>query len=66
VQIRKTLSEAQADIDENREDCSKKLSIDEGRELWANFAKFTVYDDLKDLYNRCLPAIGACEDKLAI
>ncbi len=29
-QIKLTLSEVRADISENREDCAKKLSIDEG------------------------------------
>jgi len=65
-QFKSTLSEVRADMSEIREHCAKKLSIEEGQEIWANFSKFTVYDDLKDLYNRCLPAIGSCEEKLAI
>jgi hypothetical protein len=43
-----------------------KLSLEEGRSIWANFSKFVVYDDLKDLYARCLPAIGNCEDKISV
>jgi len=40
------------------------MSNEEGVNIWANFAKFAVYDDLKDLYTRCIPAISSQEDKL--
>jgi len=40
------------------------MSKEEGSNIWANFAKFAVYDDLKDLYTRCIPAISGQEDKL--
>jgi len=36
-----------------------KMSTVEGADIWANFSKFAVYDDLKDLYTRCVPAISA-------
>ena len=41
-----------------------KVGVEEGQSLWANFAKFAVYDDLKDLYHRCVPAIASFEDKI--
>ncbi len=34
--------------------------------MWANFSKFAVYDDLRDLYQRCIPAISSFEDKLKL
>jgi len=40
------------------------MSLEEGREIWANFSKFAIYDDLKDLYKKCIPAIVGCEDKI--
>jgi hypothetical protein len=40
------------------------MGLEEGRALWANFTKFAVYDDLKDLYKRCLPAIANQEEKI--
>ena len=43
----------------------KKLSTEEGRMLWANFMKYALYDDLKDLYRKCLPSISSFEDKLS-
>ena len=32
--------------------------------IWANFKKYAQYEELKDLYRRCLPAISGFEDKL--
>lgn len=52
------------EMDDIRDDTSRKLSGEEGRALWANFSKFAGYEDLKDLYKRCLPAVAQCEDKL--
>ena len=50
---------------ELRVDMDKKLSSEEGRLLWANFQKFALYDDLRELYSKCLPAISSFEDKLS-
>jgi hypothetical protein len=33
-----------------KEDLLKKISIEEVRQIWANFSKYAVYADLKDLY----------------
>jgi len=52
------------ELEELAVDVQRKLSVDEGRSLWANFSKFASYEDLKDLYKKCLPAIAACEDKI--
>jgi hypothetical protein len=46
-------------------DCERKLPLDEGRALWANFQNYAAYEDLKDLYKKCLPAVASCEDKIA-
>lgn len=32
--------------------------------IWDNFKKFASYDDLRDLYQRCIPEISKFEDKL--
>lgn len=40
------------------------MKSEEGINLWANFSKYAVYDDLKDLYTRCVPAISSFEDKV--
>ena len=51
-------------LNDLKNDLEKKLSHEEGRPLWANFQKYAVYDDLRDLYSKCLPAISSFEDKL--
>lgn len=51
-------------LNDLKNDLEKKLSHEEGRLLWANFQKYAVYDDLRDLYSKCLPAISSFEDKL--
>jgi hypothetical protein len=38
--------------------------MDDYKEITGNFNRFALYDDYKDLYNKCLPAIKAFEDKL--
>jgi hypothetical protein len=48
-----------------RIDMDKKLSSEEGRLLWVNFQKFALYDDLRELYSKCLPAISSFEEKLS-
>lgn len=42
----------------------QKMTEKEGQTIWANFQKYAIYDDLKDLYQRCVPAISSFEDKL--
>lgn len=43
-----------------------KCTIKEAEEIWKNFERYAVYDDLKDLYHRCVPAIAAVEDKFQL
>ena len=40
------------------------MSSKEGLKIWSNFKKYAQYDELKDLYRKCLPAISGFEDKL--
>ena len=32
--------------------------------IWRNFTRFAMYDDLKDLYNKCLPELAKFEIKM--
>ena len=41
-----------------------KMSTKEGMKLWANFKKYSTYDELKELYKKCIPAISKFEEKL--
>ena len=58
-----TLDKRAFDIEE---EVALKMNITEGQEIWKYFQKFAVYDDLKDLYHRCVPAIASFEDKLQL
>ena len=49
---------------EVRSETDAKLSAKEGQKLWANFRKYAMYDELKDLYRKTMPAISQFEDKL--
>ena len=62
--VKKTVEENNKQIDELRDQLDSKLSREEGSRLWGNFSRFAVYDDLKELYQRCLPAISKFEDQL--
>lgn len=63
-EVDKTLGRHQTEIDEAKEDSMNRLSLEEGRSLWSNFSKFAVYEDLKDLYKKCVPAVHLFEDKV--
>jgi predicted nucleic acid-binding Zn-ribbon protein len=51
-------------IAEMRDEIDTKLTREEGSRLWGNFSRFAVYDDLKELYQRCLPPISNFEETL--
>jgi hypothetical protein len=42
-----------------------KLPMTEGRKIYDMFKKYAMYKDLKELYKKCIPAIGQFEDKLS-
>lgn len=53
-------------VKECRDECDSKMSKIDGKELWAHLSKFPVYDDLKDLYMKCIPQINLFEDKIQV
>ena len=52
-QLDKVYTEAQAKLDKN-----------DAKNIWSHFQRFAQYDDLKDLYHRCLPEIAKFEEKI--
>ena len=62
--IRKKNEDNVKKINETRAELELKMSQKEGMKIWANFKKYAQYEELKDLYRRCLPAISGFEDKL--
>ena len=62
--IRKKNEDNVRSINEVKGEIELKMSSKEGLKLWANFKKYAQYEELKDLYRKCLPAISTFEDKL--
>ena len=62
--IRRKNEENGRKIVEVAADIDLKMSSKEGLKLWSNFKKYAQYDELKDLYRKCLPAISGFEDKI--
>ena len=65
-QINQRLDRTNIELRDAQLELQDKVASKEGQEIWANFSKFAVYDDLRDLYQRCVPAISSFEDKLKL
>ena len=64
--VQNEIKEVMIMIGKNSKDIGLRMTIEEGSKIWSNFSKYAVYDDLKELYKRCLPAISSFEDKLVV
>ena len=40
------------------------MTVSDGKRLWRHFQRFAEYEDLRDLYRRCIPEILKFEQKL--
>jgi len=47
-----------------REVASSGMTKKDGEEIMKVFRKYTTYEDLRDLYQKCVPAISVQEGKL--
>ena len=41
-----------------------KLNKSEATSIWVHFQRFAEYDDLKDLYVKCMPQLAKFEQKI--
>ena len=62
--MRKKTQDVNVQIRELHSEVETKLSSKEGQKIWANFRKYSQYEELKELYKKTLPAISNFEDKL--
>jgi hypothetical protein len=62
--MRRKQEEASYSLIEIRGEVDDKMVAKEGQKLWANFRKYAMYDELKELYRKTMPAISSFEDKL--
>ncbi len=43
---------------------SQKCSIQEAKNIWNNFGRYSLYEDLKELYQKTVPEIKRFEERL--
>ena len=46
-------------------DLKLKLDKNDASKIWEHFQRFAMYDDLKDLYSKCIPQLVKYEQKMA-
>ena len=61
VEQEKYLKKQSIEIDKIFRVCDEKLSHKEAQRLWRQFSRFAEYEDLRDLYQRCIPEISKFE-----
>lgn len=42
-------------------ECATKMDVKDAQRLWRQFQRFAEYEDLRDLYKRCIPEIAKFE-----
>lgn len=45
-------------------ECQNKMSLKDGQRLWRQYQRFAEYEDLRELYQRCIPEISKFEIKI--
>ena len=46
-------------------DLELKLNKNDATRIWKHFQRFAEYNDLKELYSKCLPELAKFEQKIA-
>ena len=41
-----------------------KMDKSDATKIWTNFQRFAEYNDLKDLYTKCIPELAKFEQKI--
>lgn len=52
------------EMDQVNNTLEKVLKVDDGKRIWKNFQRFAEYNDLKELYKKCVPQIADFEFKI--
>ena len=52
------------EIDRVFKDIQSRLSGSDGKRIWRHFQRFAEYNDLKELYSKCVPEIARFEQKI--
>ena len=52
------------ELDKQSTEIFKKLSSSDGQRIWRHFQRFAEYEDLRDLYSKCIPQLVKFEQKV--
>lgn len=52
------------EIDKVFKEIQSRLSGNDGKRIWRHFQRFAEYNDLKELYTKCVPEIARFEQKI--
>ena len=69
--VKKYMNNAEKEFADVKEDLktydgklSQKCSIQEAKNIWNNFGRYSLYEDLKELYQKTVPEIKRFEERL--
>ena len=69
--VKKYMTNAEKEFADVKEDLKtydgklkSKCSIEEAKNIWNNFGRYSLYDDLKELYKKTVPEIKRFEERL--
>lgn len=51
-------------IDSHGKKLESILTIDDGKRIWRHFQRFAEYNDLKELYQKCIPPLVGFDQKI--
>lgn len=49
------LKQNSKEIDQLTKKFNRNLTNDDGKKIWRHFQRFAEYNDLKELYSKCIP-----------
>lgn len=52
------------EVSQTQKDLLLKLNKNDATAIWRHFQRFAEYDDLKDLYTKCVPELAKFEQKI--
>ena len=52
------------EVDKLIKEVDSKLTAGDGKRIWRHFQRFSEYEDLKQLYMKCIPEIARFEQRL--
>ena len=61
AQMERELQHLIQDFEDMEQKSDSKLSVSDGKRIWRHFQRFAEYNDLKELYSKCIPQLAKFE-----